>query len=497
MSKHLYLLLSVSLIWCVDCDAVHENVYMGNGIKIGEVSQKSAIIWTRLTKTPELNTHGIKFKDFEPDEFIKDTTLSDQQMGPDGGFASQLPKGVALEQAEGAVPGISGEVRLAYLETGREDTKRITDWQPVDQDRDYTKHFLLDGLKPATGYTVIVEARKSSSGLATAIVNGSFFTAADKDQSQKITFTVVTGTRYDSRDAGMKGHHFYTSMLKLKPTFFVHTGDIVYYDHVGPYVTHIDLARFSWNRMFGLPNTRNFLKEVPAYFMKDDHDSWDNDCWPSMPGEMGLFTYEQGRVVYDEQVPMSDKRHYRTFRWGKDLQIWMVEVRDYRSPNHDPDGPDKTMWGKEQIKWFKETVKESNATFKILISPTPVVGPDHLWKAEMTDNHADKGWSQEGDMLREFISKQKNMYFICGDRHWQYISKHKKTSMLEYSCGPSTDEHATTIKNPDRSMHLYYRPKGGFLAVTVDRINGMPTAVFRHYDVMGKLQNEDIRVQDH
>ena len=141
-----------------------------------------------------------------------------------------------------------------------------------------------------------------------------------------------------------------------------------------------------------------------------------------------------------------------------------------------------------------KTVKEADATFKMLISPTPLVGPDHLWKAELSDNLADIDWSFEGDKLRGFISKQKNMFVICGDRHWQYISKHKKTGILEYCSGPSTDKHATTMQNPDRSMHLYYQPKGGFLAVTIDRIEGVPTATFRHYGATGQVHNEDIRV---
>ena len=93
---------------------------------------------------------------------------------------------------------------------------------------------------------------------------------------------------------------------------------------------------------------------------------------------MGSFTYEHGLTVYDEQVPMSNKKHYRTFRWGKDLQIWLVEVRDHRSQNFLPDGPDKSLWGKEQLDWFKLTAQASDATFKFLISPTPLVGPDHL-----------------------------------------------------------------------------------------------------------------------
>jgi len=476
---------------CAADNLQQDRVFMGTGIKIGEVSPNSAIIWTRLTKIAEPDTAGIKFMDFSKKEFLENKNISDEQKGPGGGFASQLPEGVFLAEAEGAVPGTTGEVRLTYMEKGKENAKKVMGWSPVKENRDFTRHFTLDGLKPATEYSLIVEGRKNGSSPVTAFVKSFFLTASDKNQPQRVLFTVVTGTRYDSRDDKKSGHKFYPSMLKLEPNFFVHTGDNVYYDHRNPYVTHIDLARFSWNRMFGLPNTRDFLNKVPAYFMKDDHDSW-----PSMPGEMGVFTYEQGLQVYDEQVPMSDKKHYRTFRWGKDLQIWLVEVRDYRSPNHDPDGPDKTMWGKEQIDWFKKTVGESDATFKVLISPTPMVGPDHLWKAEKSDNHADKMWSHEGDMLREFISNQKNMYFICGDRHWQYISKDKKTGMLEYCSGPSTDAHATTMKNPDRSMHLYYRPKGGFLSVTIDRIDGVPTATFRHHGVTGHIHNEDIRVAE-
>ncbi len=43
------------------------------------------------------------------------------------------------------------------------------------------------------------------------------------------------------------------------------------------------------------------------------------------------------------------ERTYRTIRWGKGLQIWMVEGRLYRSPNTMEDGLQKTIWGKEQL----------------------------------------------------------------------------------------------------------------------------------------------------
>lgn len=65
---------------------------------------------------------------------------------------------------------------------------------------------------------------------------------------------------------------------------------------------------------------------------------------------------------------MGDKT-YRTVRWGKDLQIWMVEGRDFRSPNTMEDGPEKTIWGAEQMAWFKRTVQASDATFRVLTHP--------------------------------------------------------------------------------------------------------------------------------
>jgi len=86
-----------------------------------------------------------------------------------------------------------------------------------------------------------------------------------------------------------------------------------------------------------------FHRQIPGYFMKDDHDTWMDDSWPGMKSPfMGDFTFEQGQRVFLEQVPMGEKT-YRTFRWGKDLQIWLVEGRDFRSPNDMPDGPGKTI----------------------------------------------------------------------------------------------------------------------------------------------------------
>ncbi len=52
----------------------------------------------------------------------------------------------------------------------------------------------------------------------------------------------------------------------------------------------------------------------------------------------GLATISEQRVMIFPVFPLLAGA--RTFRWGKTLQIWLVEGRDYRSPNNMPDGPE-------------------------------------------------------------------------------------------------------------------------------------------------------------
>ena len=450
--------------------------YMGNGIKIGEVTPTSAIIWTRLTQIADFKTDGVDF-----------TAPKTEQNPP----VRQIPIDKTIADMNTSLPGVNGQVNLTYWPNGAESKKITSAWIEVAADQDFTRQFILGELTPATRYSFTVQGRAKAGAPVTVRIESSLTTAPPADQVGKIVFTVVTGSRWDTRDDAQNGQQIYPQMKKLNPDFFVHTGDIVYYDKYSPWVENIELARLKWNRMYALPFVRQFHRTVPAYFIKDDHDTLQDDCWSSQRSRMGDFTWQQGLAVFREQVPFSEKT-YRTFRWGKDLQIWTVEGRDFRSANTDFDGPDKTIWGKQQMEWFKKTVQESDATFRILISPTPIVGPDRQNKK---DNHANQVFAYEGDLIRQFISQQKNMAVICGDRHWQYLSVDPETNLREYSCGPTTDLHAGGFTPEDRSpMHRYLNIKGGFLSVTIDCSNNQPTAAFRHHAVDGSIYHQDVQI---
>ncbi len=460
--KFCILLLLAATVSVLYSQNVHP-VYMGNGIKIGEASATSAIVWARLTAAPERNRKGISWNK-----------------------SSVIPEGSSLGEMHDALAGSSGEIQVAWSL----DDHLIgeTDWLKVDSEKDFTRQVSLTSLSPGKKYSVRVSSRtlKGETGQS---VNGSFYTAPSQDEAAPVKFTVVTGQEYSRRDNEEKGHQIYPQMQKQDPHFFVHTGDIVYYDFKGsePKATNEALARFKWNRLYALPFQRAFHNEVGSYFIKDDHDTVRNDCWP--PQSYGDLTWKEGVRIFREQVPMGEKT-YRTIRWGKDLQVWFVEGRDFRSPNTMPDGPEKTIWGEEQKEWFFDTVKKSDATFRILISPTPIVGPDRGGK---NDNHANKGFTHEGKELRAFIASQKNMYVVCGDRHWQYVSVDPETGVREYSCGSTSDKHAGGFSEKYRSaMHQYLKVKGGFLSVEIRRDQDLPVATFQHHGVDGTVYHTDV-----
>jgi alkaline phosphatase D len=456
--------------------------YLATGIKIGEVTQHEAIVWVRLTKTAERIGNDapmpeVRYKDPETGEMVE------RKGRPDLTPVVTYPEGYTINTIQGAVPGSEGKVRLKYKVKDEQDWKQL-DWQEVNPERAFAVQFELTDLVAGKEYELMVEASPLKGKKVSASMNGKFKTAPDKNIPSEVNFIVTTGTSYPDADSET-GYKIYPSSLKLDPEFFVHTGDIVYYDGLAKTA---DLARWHWDRMYSYPNNIDYHRQVASYFIKDDHDTWMNDAYPGMQTKfMGEFTYEQGTQIFLDEVPMGDLT-YRTIRWGKDLQIWLPEGRDFRSENPSTDGPEKSIWGKEQMEWFKTTVKESDATFKVVISPTPIVGPD---RGNKNDNHANIGFQYEGDQLRKFISEQKNVVTVCGDRHWQYISKDAETGVVEFSCGPGSDAHAGGWNQEDfYPEHIYLNVVGGFLEGAVSQVDGKAKLVFRHYNPDGELLNE-------
>ncbi len=452
-----------------------DEVHRAQGEIVGEVDTTSAILQSRLTAIP----------------------------GP--------------EMLDRDVPGIAGVARFEISPSADFAGSTFTDWLAAESGSDFIIKAKVSDLKPATVYHYRLIHGPDRENTTTGPL-GTFRTlqgsaVADSD----VSFVVVTGMNYPSFHHGLppkgskirNGEGAYTgpdkalgypalaAMQKLAPDFFVATGDNVYYDsHDNEEATDIAGMRRKWHEQLVQPRFVELFRNTPTYWEKDDHDHRYNDC--DRAGDRPPLS-DLGIRIFREQVPVvppgdDTTPTYRTFRINKHLQIWLVEGRDYRSPNKMPDGPDKTLWGAEQIDWLKKTLLASDATHKLLISPTPMVGPDDAYK---TDNHTNhQGFRHEGRLFFDWIVAenlhQRGFAVICGDRHWQYHSI-DPTGIEEFSSGAICDANARLGRNPGNNKstdpdativqpHSQKEASGGFLRVLVQQGG---TASFEFYDENG------------
>jgi alkaline phosphatase D len=440
--------------------------HQATGTRVGEVTDTTAIVWTRLTRHPERNNAGVIFEKPSKKQKAKPVTMP-------------------VDEIEGACPGMAGRVRVRYgLQANLSDAAQ-TAWIEVGEAADFIHQFRLADLRPGSTYYYTVHASESGSDRATSEARGKFYTAPARSSPTAIKFCVMTCQGYHDRDH-VDGHPIYPSMLALEPHFVAMTGDLVYYDSNEPRAVTPRLARLHWERMFSLPRLLAMLRNTSSYWLKDDHDTLTDDGWPGM--KAGELTWAEGQQIFHQQAPMGEQS-YRTIRWGRDLQIWLTDGRDFRSPNDMPDGSEKTIWGAEQKAWFKRSVAESDATWKILISPTPLVGPDRPTK---NDNHSNAGFAHEGDEIRAWLKANvpDNFFVICGDRHWQYHSLHPESGVNEFSAGPASDSHASGSPGEDKRYHRFHRVKGGFLCVELRPTGNQSQLVFQLRGVDGSVGYE-------
>ena len=463
----------------------------GMGIMVGEVTSSGALIQVRLTETDGLVDRDVR------------------------GVGGVVAFAVQRDDADA-----SGRASIQLVEA-----------QP---DRDFIARAAFRNLDPGTRYRCTTRIGSNADTLRPGPV-ARFKTLPGAEAADVTRFVVVTGMNYakfhgdDRIDrkrhlidnntalpkpyAGPDKHLGYpglAAILNLRPDFFVGTGDNVYYDTPkDPRAQSIPELRQKWHEQFVQARYRDLFAAVPTYWEIDDHDyriddgdnTGDHDPSP-----------EVGRRMMLEQLPLAaadepDAKTYRTHRVSRDLQIWFTENRMYRSPNKTPDGPGKSIWGAAQKAWLKDTLQASQATFKLLISPTPMIGPDDRRK---TDNHTNiGGFRHERDEFFQWLKEtgidRKNFYILCGDRHWQYHSIHP-TGIEEFSCGALVDANSRLGRKPGdaastdaealvKQAYAQAVRSGGFLLVEVRPAAraGRATLAFVWHDEHGKVLHRHIK----
>jgi len=484
------LIAFTGFLFLIGCSSVPK---AGQGIMVGGVTSTSALAQVRLTRTDKLVRAHVE--------------------GPSG--------------ARWDVPGMAGVVEFSLLVAGGGNVLE-TQLVEASAENDFIARAAFTKLKAGARYEIRTLIGASGDGLQEG-PTASFKSLPGRDKAESVQFVVVTGMNYgkfhgDERIdrathlaqnntklpkpyAGTDKHLGYpalASILKVKPDFLVGTGDNVYYDTPkDPRAETLPELRQKWHEQFVQPRYRDLFAKVPTYWEIDDHDYRIDDGDNS--GDHAPSVALAQRMMREQlpYAPMGDTttKTYRTHRVSKDLQIWFVENRMYRSDNNSTDGPNKTVWGAEQKAWLKGTLAASDATFKIMISPNPMVGPDD---ARKFDNHTNfGGFRHERDEFFNWLKDtgvlQKGFYLMCGDRHWQYHSIHP-TGIEEFSCGALVDANSRLGRKPGdkagtdpngliKQVYAQKERSAGFMQVQVDPAKGGASAklIVTWHDEHGKV----------
>ena len=272
----------------------------------------------------------------------------------------------------------------------------------VDAGRDFTGRILLDHLMPDTVYPY--RAWCSAAGVNddgdAGAVSGRFATAPPPDLSRplRIVWSGDLGGQNVCRDAA-RGYPIFSVITARNPDLFIALGDMIYGDDVctatGRYGGNAQIpgppaardragywAHWRYNRAD--PGQQAMLATVPMAAVWDDHEIR-NDAGPaddSPPGEPTVHLLPPALdafLDYQPMVPPADepRRLYRSQRWGKYLEIFLLDTRQYRDANTalDEAGAGKTMLGPVQRRWLEEAVAASTATWKVIVASVPLSIP--------------------------------------------------------------------------------------------------------------------------
>ncbi len=224
----------------------------------------------------------------------------------------------------------------------------------------------VDGLASATRYRWYVfvgtKGRDGTSTEARVAAQGEFTTLPDTNSHLPVTIAWSGDLGGQGRcRRGAAGYPIFDVMRAQQLDFFLFLGDTVYSDNVCPSPPNEPGADFRATTLAeyrarhrdqrGAEALRRFLDSVPIYVIWDDHEVRNNFAGPfdsQMPaGRQALREYWPVRVAPDDP-----HRLYRTVRAGADLEVFILDTRQYRSRNADQDGPAKTMLGEKQLQWL-------------------------------------------------------------------------------------------------------------------------------------------------
>jgi alkaline phosphatase D len=289
---------------------------------------------------------------------------------------------------------------------------------------------------------------------------GAFKTAPPSSADVRVRFALSGDADATPKANGQPAfNHFevYGRMAGEGNDFNVNLGDTIYSDSAVPGSKPARTVAAKWEKYrlgLALFDLRRLRAATGLYSQWDDHEFVDDFSRP----EDGEALYAAGMKAFRDYSPVVYSPSlglYRSVRWGKNLELFFLDERSFRSGkatracNGDlaPTAPQsvrnafaslapqlaspaspaclaaigdptRTMLGAAQYAAFTQAIQASTATFKVVVNEVPIQQfyalPYDRWE----------GYAAERDRLLHFLQANvKNVVFLTTDTHADLVNE--------------------------------------------------------------------------
>jgi len=274
----------------------------------------------------------------------------------------------------------------------------------TNPEHDYTANVELTGLDPGQRYYY-----RFVSGNARSI-SGTFATPPAADREDPVTLIWGADTAED-----YKPFRVFRGMRARNADLFLYLGDTVYTDFGRIRAITLDQYRQKYQINREDQFLREYLTTTSTWVIWDDHEVENNFDSEHTRVETGLRAFREYWPI--RPPPEAPGRLYRSFRWGRTVEFFILDARQYRTPAFRIDGPEKTMLGRAQKQWLLDGLTRSVALVRAVVSTVPL------------RHHSGDSWEgytfERNEILR-FIADRRiaNVIFLVGDVHYAALLRH-------------------------------------------------------------------------
>jgi phosphodiesterase/alkaline phosphatase D-like protein len=419
---------------------------------------------------------------------------------------------------------------------------------------DFTLQRKVRGLKPGSRYFYRFVGRRGRRS-----DRGTFVTAPRPKTNATVEFAWTGDTDF-SAEPGEKrpfwnSGQIFRRMLTERNDFNIHLGDTIYSDSeipsvLFPIALSVEQKWAKYKTNLANRHLRKVRQAAGFYSHWDDHE-FINDFSPaessfSTDGNNvnidGRTLYRAGVKAFRDYTPITYSRArgiYRSFRWGRNLELFFLDERSFRDAKADEGGvcnnaltgqpdlapttpqnvrdffsarvpslaepvsqqcleavrdPDRDFLGDAQYKRFTTAIRKSKARFKVVVNETGIqqnyVLPYDRWE----------GYAAERRRLLSFLSRKvENVVFLTTDDHATLVNDArlqtlepggpKNSGILDVIVGPAaTANYGLEIDTATGS------PGTGALVDTVAFESPPPTGVGMRCSIVDQFSYGHVKV---